>query len=319
MAVVMHHSRARGTAKVVLLGIANHAGDGGSYPYVPTLARYANVSERQVQRALEELVALGELQIEYNQGGGRHTRADERPNLYEVLVSCPQGCSGGVQHRVDDCDAAEAPSGGSDDDLNGVTPTSPRDDDGATSMSPREPARGDTTVTPGVTSTSPITVLETIQPPRADPAPPARRQRQPDPLWDAVIAACGLTGAAVTSSARGAWNRAVKELRAIGATPDDVTAKAAAYRRQWPGATLTPTALARRWSEAATTGATPEPRHGPATPPPLNATERARRDGAALALTDVDADDLDDWTPPDPTEAQAFRQGFTEARARRAS
>lgn len=78
---------------------------------------------------------------------------------------------------------------------------------------------------------------------------PAVATRAPDELWDAVMDACGIRSGAITKSARGAYNRAVKDLRAIGATPEQVAAKAAAWRRSWSGATMTPTALARRWDE----------------------------------------------------------------------
>lgn len=100
MALVLHHSRAKGTSKLVLLGIANHSGDGGAWPTVATLAHYAGTGERQVQKVLRELVGLGELAVYVQQGGlaGMHPAA--RPNRYEVLVVCPPGCDGTSNHRV---------------------------------------------------------------------------------------------------------------------------------------------------------------------------------------------------------------------------
>lgn len=100
LAAVLHHSRARGTAKLVLLGIANHQGDGGAWPAITTLARYANVHSRNVVKALRQLEALGELRT-LHQGGGLAAQADEtRPNLYQVLVTCPADCDGSGQHRT---------------------------------------------------------------------------------------------------------------------------------------------------------------------------------------------------------------------------
>lgn len=99
MALVLHHSRARGTDKLVLLGIANHDGDGGAWPKVETLARYANVSERQVQISVRKLVNDGELIVERNQGGTHRTRGNSRPNLYRVTLSCPITCDHSVNHR----------------------------------------------------------------------------------------------------------------------------------------------------------------------------------------------------------------------------
>lgn len=99
MAVVLHHSRAAGTRKLVLLGIANHLGDGGAWPAVTTLARYANVNERNVQRAIEWLVSKGELRVDVQQGGDRATADHRRPNRYDVLVECPSYCDRSTQHR----------------------------------------------------------------------------------------------------------------------------------------------------------------------------------------------------------------------------
>ena len=86
MAIALHHSRSKGTAKVVLLGIANHDGDGGAYPTVATLAKYANVSRANVQKALTKLESLGEIRRDV-QAGGSHDAAEYlRPNLYRFLL-----------------------------------------------------------------------------------------------------------------------------------------------------------------------------------------------------------------------------------------
>lgn len=99
LAVVLHHSAAKGTRKLVLLGIANHQGDGGSWPSVRTLARYANVDRRTVQRAIEWLSDHGEVSVEYQQGGPRDMDDDDRPNMYHVLVTCPSWCDRTTNHR----------------------------------------------------------------------------------------------------------------------------------------------------------------------------------------------------------------------------
>jgi hypothetical protein len=41
----------------------------------------------------------------------------------------------------------------------------------------------------------------------------------------------------------------VRVLKESNATPDDIFARAQAYRQKFPQATLTPTALVNRWSE----------------------------------------------------------------------
>ena len=99
IAVVLHHSTLTGTAKLVLVGIANHAGDGGAWPSIGTLARYAGCSERTVQRCIGEAVAAGELAVKVNGGGPVGARADRRPNRYDVLVACGPDCDGGPWHR----------------------------------------------------------------------------------------------------------------------------------------------------------------------------------------------------------------------------
>lgn len=101
IALVLHHSRARGTAKLVLIGIANHLGDGGAWPSIETLCKYAgDVDERNVQRALRTLTELGEVAVLRQAGGTRDTPDGLRPNRYEVLVRCPVECDHTTAHRV---------------------------------------------------------------------------------------------------------------------------------------------------------------------------------------------------------------------------
>lgn len=100
MAVVLHHSRAVGTDKVILLGVANHAGDGGAWPSVRTLAKYANVNARAAQEALRRLEASGELRTHLQRGGRADAPDHARTNCYDVLVVCPDGCDRTPAHRV---------------------------------------------------------------------------------------------------------------------------------------------------------------------------------------------------------------------------
>lgn len=108
MALVLHHSKAKGTAKLVLLGIANHAGDGGAWPTVETLAKYANVTERNVQKAIGQLVDLGELVVHVQAGGTAALKDHQRPNRYDVVVTCPQHCDRTANHRLRDLPRAQA-------------------------------------------------------------------------------------------------------------------------------------------------------------------------------------------------------------------
>lgn len=81
---VLYNSKASGAAKLVLLGIANHEGDQGAYPAVATLARYANISERQVKSHIKALQEMGELIVKYQ---GAPVEKQYRPNLYFTNVS----------------------------------------------------------------------------------------------------------------------------------------------------------------------------------------------------------------------------------------
>lgn len=99
MALVLHHSQAKGGTKLVLVGIANHDGDGGAYPKVETLARYAGMNVRNTQRAIRRLVEMGEVVVHLQDGGRRKMPDHLRPNRYEVLVSCPTWCDRTGEHR----------------------------------------------------------------------------------------------------------------------------------------------------------------------------------------------------------------------------
>lgn len=98
----------------------------------------------------------------------------------------------------------------------------------------------DTAVAPIVVST---TAVETPGP----RAPDGARKR--DPLWEAVLDQCGVDADRITPSARGAYNRAVSDLRSVGATAAEVSGRVAAYRRVYPDTALTPTALAKHWPQ----------------------------------------------------------------------
>lgn len=78
------------SAKIVLLAIADHADPygGNAYPSQATLARKTGYNERTVKRLVDSLVAAGALRVSVN-GGHSSTRADRRPNLYQMLMDEP--------------------------------------------------------------------------------------------------------------------------------------------------------------------------------------------------------------------------------------
>jgi hypothetical protein len=70
-------------------------------------------------------------------------------------------------------------------------------------------------------------------------------------LWDAVVQACGWDAEPMTKSQQGRTAAAVKELREIGASPDEIKRRAGYYRVKYPGMDLTPTALSANWASIA--------------------------------------------------------------------
>lgn len=72
--------------------------------------------------------------------------------------------------------------------------------------------------------------------------------RQPDKLWEALTSVCHANTSEMTKSERGRYNKALKELREVGATPESIRARAGAYKMKYPNLDVTPTALAAHWS-----------------------------------------------------------------------
>jgi hypothetical protein len=95
--------------------------------------------------------------------------------------------------------------------------------------------------------------------------------RPVDVVWETLLDVCGIDPTGITGSSRGAYNRAAKDLRQVGATPEEIVRRAWTFRKRWPDVSLTPTALARRWPEC-----DPETQHG--TAPPLTDTDRRALD-----------------------------------------
>lgn len=100
MTAVLVHSRAIGTAKIVLMGIAYHTGKDrsrGCWPSRNVLAAYAGVTIRQVSRALDQLVELGELCID--SGGSWKRGFGGKTNIYFLADLCSSSCEI-HQHQV---------------------------------------------------------------------------------------------------------------------------------------------------------------------------------------------------------------------------
>ena len=117
--VVLHHSKAEGTAKLVLWGIANHHSDHGAWPSIATLAKYANIKERRVQQIIRELAMMGEIAIEEQGGLGQH---QYKTNRYHILIQCPSDCDGSLNHKTG---VQSVTDRGAIQGQSGVQPTAP--------------------------------------------------------------------------------------------------------------------------------------------------------------------------------------------------
>ena len=109
MSLVLHHSKASGSAKIILLGIANHQGDAGAWPAVATLAKYANIHPDNVTKHLTKLVEMGEVEREIM--GGAKTQKGAT-NRYQVTITCPENCDRSMNHKLLDGVAISSLRGG---------------------------------------------------------------------------------------------------------------------------------------------------------------------------------------------------------------
>lgn len=129
---------------------------------------------------------------------------------------------------------------------------------------------------------------------------PKPQKRKEDPLFVALLEAIyqrPYQEISLTASERGRCNKAVAQLRAIGASPEEIHRRAAFYRLHFPHAALTPTALVANWNHCA---GPPPPRSSPAQIRAREALQRAIDAVAAARVQDqaeeVDAIDLnDEW------------------------
>lgn len=147
-----------GTKKLVLIGIASHADRYGdnAWPSISTLAYYAHVDERSVQRAIADLTSDGYVHRDINQGGTLKMSSHTRPNLYQLNIEGkpPKPLPRELSAKI-----------------NPVTPVSPPD----ASVTPPP----DASVTPPVTPVSPKPYKE----PSKEPSIGGRRAQAPAPAF----------------------------------------------------------------------------------------------------------------------------------------
>jgi hypothetical protein len=90
---------------------------------------------------------------------------------------------------------------------------------------------------------------------QVEPLATASRERPRDVLFETVADVCGYNLKALTKTARGRLNAAVKELRDIQADPDQIVRFAPRWKQTYPDATLTPQAITGNWAALAPTAA----------------------------------------------------------------
>jgi 5-methylcytosine-specific restriction endonuclease McrA len=83
-------------------------------------------------------------------------------------------------------------------------------------------------------------------PQNADIVPITRKR---DELWEVLLYVASIDAGSIPETQRKILNRQCKELRDIGATPDDVLARATNFRLLWPDIPLTVQALVRQWAK----------------------------------------------------------------------
>lgn len=228
--------------RAVLSVIADAANSDGehAHPGLDNIIDQSLYSRSSVLATIAELEAAGWIEETEKCAPGRATehRVVMDPDERQVLASDPSQV-----HDQDPSAASTGPEiGANRSDSEGVQVQNP----------PGTPTVSTGVVTNGtaapVPDASPLARALALTGGTTAPA----KARPRDPLWDAVMAACSIDTSTISASARGAYNRAVRDLRAIDATPEQVAEKAAGWRRSWSAVTMTPTALARRWSEIPT-------------------------------------------------------------------
>lgn len=158
---VWKHSSLTGSARLVLLRIADQANSSGadSWPGIDTMAEECRVQRRAVQRAIRQAEEAGELLVFEQAGGDSKCPARWRPNRYDLpRVSGWQPPSHLVA-RHDPAGHMAASSGVSSEtprkDEAGVSPTTPRTVNGVSSTTPRNEIRGVAGDQSGVSPTTP--------------------------------------------------------------------------------------------------------------------------------------------------------------------
>lgn len=177
MGWVWDRSRSKGTERLLMLAIADHAHhDGtGAYPSNETLAEMlGGVDESTVRRLIRKCVALGELDVKYNAGGDEDCPPDKRPNLYTIkLAHAPETTKRARKRRRGGGGAIRTPGPGS----GSHTPVFPQ----VTGAGDSVPIVGGAIRTPDPAERGCTGAPQSVLEPTTTPQPPAERgAKRPD-------------------------------------------------------------------------------------------------------------------------------------------
>lgn len=75
-----------------------------------------------------------------------------------------------------------------------------------------------------------------------------KKTKTVNPFWDALLVGIGHEP---PPSKKGAWGKAIHDLKEMGATPEEIIKRCEIYRLKWPTRTLTATDLAGTWYDVA--------------------------------------------------------------------
>lgn len=222
-----------------------------AYPGGSTLAGDTGLSLRTVRRAIKEMVAHGYLTI-IEQGGIKG--AQRVSNTY--LASIPNRC-----HVVTGDTDAPVTEPAFEDDVTGD----------------KIDATGDTAA--HKLPEDELSLSLELVGEAAEAAPADAKSdivgRNRDLLAEAIATACRYDLRAMTSTARGPFNRAVKDLRSVNADPDEVDLRARVYRSRF-STPLTPMALAKNWPALTPDAVMADVARAPTLPKAAGAIARAR-------------------------------------------
>lgn len=219
-------TRLSSTEKLVMLVVADAASDDGvAWPRQSTIAAKGSITERTVRRVLSKME--DERLVEIVQ------RGRNRSNLYRINVRRLRGLAEQVEDPVID---GEIPDPEGPDRASG--PDSPERNESPVRSGQSDRSGADRESGPNRTVREPSTEPSTLA-----------RARERDEIFETVCEVVGIDWSdPMTKSQRGSINRAVKELREIDASPDQVRRVALAYRLRWPDIDLTPNAITKHWN-----------------------------------------------------------------------